>query len=73
MLVLLEVHVFIKDFRSKTVQLTALGIQTIQQCKGEPQNSLRVAPEVQQYTGITIINLQGCSYAFCLQPKHAFI
>jgi len=51
---------FIKDFRSKTVQLAGLGIQTIQQHKCEPQNSPCVAPEVQEYTGIPIINLQGC-------------
>ena len=37
--------------------------------KGKPQNSFRVAPEVQQYTGITISGI--CP--FLGQPKHAFI
>ena len=43
--------------------------------KGKPQNSLRVAPEVQQYTGITISGIcpffgaaQACFYlAVCIR------
>ena len=38
--------------RVKLYNLPVWAYRLIQQCKGEPQNSLRVAPEVQQYIGI---------------------
>ena len=52
--------------RSKTIQLGALGYHPLVQdwsndAKDEPQNSLCVAAEVQQYTVITIIGFRDAS------------
>ena len=48
--------------KSKTVQLATLAHTSDRSngAKCKPQSSPLVTPEVQQYTGIIIINFQGC-------------
>ena len=65
-----QVPVVTQDFRSESCHFGHTPVQDgANDTKGEPQNGFCVAPEVQQYTGITISEIRPVFG----QLKHAFI